>query len=464
MKKLICPPAILFFASAAFCGGVSEIVGDVSMPPPDDISQKFPYGITAKTPPYLQKIINKKGRAPYRMNLRIFQGCPTIEVSDGGRLWAAYFGSNEQIEGGERFSPKDKIFAHQPNETIHAAQFAVVSTSSDGGKSWKEVFVFDPSKVLNGSSSDPLLWKDADGKIRFTVVRNMDVGDRQIGPTATWEFVMLDPESESTGWSAPRLVCKNNASVMKPAVFPDGSILRAGDTFSMGGNPQRAFFIKESRGGKIEFASRLIDSKRSYPKTTFAEQSVILRKDGSLFSTLRRKWGDPVTGFESRDGGKTWREVGFPLKVSIDTKAVLFRAKSGNLILVANDVPIAEMKDGKPVFGEVRGPDGKTFRPGGARYCMTAFISYDDGKTFPKKILLDERQTSYPSVCEHNGRFYIAYDHARGGYKKQEILMAKITEADIEAGKLVSPGSALKMEISSPSKHGGGRRADDNLL
>lgn len=91
------------------------------------------------------------------MNLRIFQDCPTIEVSDGGRLWAAYFGSNEQIEGGERFSPKDKIFAHQPNETIHAAQFAVVSTSSDGGKSWKEVFVFDPSKVLNGSSSDPLL-------------------------------------------------------------------------------------------------------------------------------------------------------------------------------------------------------------------------------------------------------------------------------------------------------------------
>ena len=143
---------------------------------------------------------------------------------------------------------------------------------------------------------------------------------------------------------------------------------------------------------------------------------------------------------------------------------MLFRAKSGNLVLVANDVSIAEMKDGKPVFGEVRGPDGKTFRPRGVRYCMTAFISYDDGKTFPKKILLDERQTSYPSVCEYNGHFYIAYDHSRGGYKKQEILMAKITEADIEAGKLVSPGSELKMEISSPSKHGGGRRADDNLL
>ena len=271
--------------------------------------------------------------------------------------------------------------------------------------------MFDPSKVLNGSSSDPLLWKDADGKIRFTVVRNMSVGDRQIGPTATWEFVMLDQESENTGWSAPRLVSKSNVSVMKPLVFPDGSVLRPGDNYSGWGNPKKAFFIKESR-----------------------------------------------------DGGKTWREVGFPLKVSIDTKAVLFRAKSGNLILVANDVPIAEMKDGKPVFGEVRGPDGKTFRPGGARYCMTAFISYDDGKTFPKKILLDERSTSYPSVCEYEGFLYIAYDHSRSEYKKQEILLAKITEADIEAGKLVTPGSELKMEISSPSKHGGGVRKDDTLL
>lgn len=95
---------------------------------------------------------------------------------------------------------------------------------------------------------------------------------------------------------------------------------------------------------------------------------------------------------------------------------------------------------------------------------MTAFISYDDGKTFPKKILLDERSTSYPSVCEYEGFLYIAYDHSRSEYKKQEILLAKITEADIEAGKLVTPGSELKMETSSPSKHGGGVRKDDTLL
>ena len=48
--------------------------------------------------------------------------------------------------------------------------------------------------------------------------------------------------------------------------------------------------------------------------------------------------------------------------------------------------------------------------------------------------------------------------------KVQEIMLAKITEADIEAGKLVNPESKLKMEISAPYKHGGGVRKDDKLL
>lgn len=457
MNKFISFASLALLASStAFCDMMSDIVGDLTMPPPTDISQNFPYGITAKTPPYIQKILSKKGRAPYRMNLRIFQGCPTIESSKNGRLWAAYFGSNEQNEGNGMFSKKEKIFPYQPNDVAHAGQFTVIATSADGGKTWKEVFVFDPSKVLNGTSSDPLLWKDADGNIRFTVVRNMDVGDKEIGTTATWEFVMLDPESENTGWSKPRLVCKVNASVMKPLVFPDGSLLRPCATW---GHPHKAYFIKESRDGKAEFVSRIYDDK-----VNFGEQSVILRKDGSIFSTLRRAPWNPVAGFESRDGGKTWKEVGFPEKISVATKTVLFRAKSGNIILVGNDAKIVKIENDKPEFEEVRDINGKVVKPRGLRTCMTAFISYDDGKTFPKKILLDERFTSYPSICEHDGFLYIAYDNSRTGYKHQEIMLAKITEADIEAGKLVNPDSKLKMEISAPYKHGGGVRKDDKLL
>ena len=77
-----------------------SVLGDTTMPAPDDVSQTFPYGITGKTPPSLTKI-NHPGQKPYhkhRINLRVFQGCPQVEISAGGRLWATWFGSNVQAE------------------------------------------------------------------------------------------------------------------------------------------------------------------------------------------------------------------------------------------------------------------------------------------------------------------------------------------------------------------------------
>jgi len=110
-----------------------SVLGDTTMPPPDDISQVYPYGITGKTPPSLIKV-NYEGQKPYhkhRIQLRIFQGCPQIEISEGGRLWATWFGSNIQAE----------------RAPFHKDQFSVIATSWDDGKTWKEVFIFDPSEL-----------------------------------------------------------------------------------------------------------------------------------------------------------------------------------------------------------------------------------------------------------------------------------------------------------------------------
>ena len=132
---------------------------------------------------------------------------------------------------------------------------------------------------------------------------------------------------------------------------------------------------------------------------------------------------------------------------------------------MANDAQILKIENGKPTFKEVRDIDGKIVAPNGTRTCMTAFISYDDGKTFPHKLLLDERaDVSYPSFTQaEDGYIYIAYDRGRGNKGQHEILMAKISEDDIIAGKTVSPNSRLKAEISSPSKYGGGVRDGDKL-
>ncbi|TWT84706.1 hypothetical protein CA13_61860 [Planctomycetes bacterium CA13] len=73
------------FAGALYAQTVDpkSVLGDTTIPSPEDVSQTFPYGITGKTPPSLTKI-NYEGQESYhkhRINLRIFQGCPQIEIA-----------------------------------------------------------------------------------------------------------------------------------------------------------------------------------------------------------------------------------------------------------------------------------------------------------------------------------------------------------------------------------------------
>ena len=63
-------------------------------------------------------------------------------------------------------------------------------------------------------------------------------------------------------------------------------------------------------------------------------------------------------------------------------------------------------------------------------------------------LLLDARSgVSYPDVIEDNGVLYVVYDYDR--FNTGRMYMAKITEADIMAGQLVTEGSYLKHQFSS---------------
>ena len=90
---------------------------------------------------------------------------------------------------------------------------------------------------------------------------------------------------------------------------------------------------------------------------------------------------------------------------------------------------------------------------------LTALLSDDDGATFPHALLFDERAAvTYPDADEdEEGNIYITYDRERGAFARsladvygceREILVARITEADILAGELVSAGSYLKRVVS----------------
>lgn len=426
-----------------------SVLGNTAMPSTDDVSQNFPYGITGKTPPALIWI-NYEGQVPHhkhRINLRIFQGCPQVEISEGGRLWATWFGSNTQAE----------------RAPFHKGQFSVISTSADDGETWKEVFVFDPSALLGGGASDPMLWKDPMGNVRFIGLRNIDFKGKDEFASSAWEFTMLDPENEHTAWTAPRLLGNKNISVMKPLIFPDGTIMRSMDDFKLVGvlDKVRIRFLKEDTDGKPLFVSEFpVDND-----AVFAEQMPIIRKDGSLFTFYRAKNGQKFA--ESFDGGRTWKLGGYyPMQFSINTKCILKTLPSGRVLLVANDVQLNEENGSRTYYyTDEHGKERELKKHKTARTRMTAYLSDDDGKSFRHKMLLcDEGQISYPSATlGKDGAIYIVYDQGRGTIGQHTIFLSKISEKDILAGKLVSDESFLNNIVSRPSDQGGGRRKGDKL-
>jgi len=154
------------------------------------------------------------------------------------------------------------------------------------------------------------------------------------------------------------------------------------------------------------------------PNRNFDEHMVVERKDGRLLMLVRAIYG--IGKSCSYDGGKTWTPgedsgLGGPC-----SRFFIRRLKSGRILLVNH----------------------YHFK---GRNNMTAMLSEDEGESWKGFLLLDERdQVSYPDGTEdEDGNIYIIYDRERYGAK--EILMAKVTEEDILAGKIVSSQSRLKV-------------------
>jgi hypothetical protein len=171
---------------------------------------------------------------------------------------------------------------------------------------------------------------------------------------------------------------------------------------------------------------------------------VVELEDGRLWMLSRGMKG----AFQSfsTDGGATWQPqtTFFP---HVNSKAVFRRLQSGAVLLI---------KHGKDM---VTAPTWKGPNDWGVRKELTAFLSADEGKTWSKGLLLDERvNVSYPDIAQTpNGDIYVHYDRERTG--AAEILFARFREEDVQAGAITTPGGALKNLVKSKAgmKTGAGR-------
>jgi hypothetical protein len=82
---------------------------------------------------------------------------------------------------------------------------------------------------------------------------------------------------------------------------------------------------------------------------------------------------------------------------------------------------------------------------------LSAFISEDDGATWKGSLLLDERNgISYPDGTQApDGTIFISYDYNRD--TNGQVFLARFTEADILAGRCITPSSRLRTIISQPN-------------
>ena len=343
--------------------------------------------------------------------VRHWQGIPGIERTPKGKLFCAWYTGDD----GER-----------------PGNYIAVATSADDGRSW-----LDPALVIVPPTPahrefDPVPWLDPLGRLWIIWSQSTALFD---GKAGVWEIHTANPDAAAPTWTAPRRIA-NGVQMNKPTVLSNGEWLFPAAVWShvaLDAHPELA----PERFSNALFTADRGESFRlrigpDVPGRTFDEHMFVELNDHRLWCLVRTKNG--IAGAASRDMGRTWSSADSLPFHAVDARFFVRRIASGRLLLVFHDAsPIPHPRN---------------------RSHLTAYLSDDDGKTWPNKLLLDDRiGVSYPDGFQApNGSIYLCYDFNRGDEHAhgadRQILLAVFTEDDIVRG---ARPARLRQQISKAS-------------
>ncbi len=362
-------------------------------------------------PGVLDAPISDTTNETYKEKDRKWLGLPTIAKTAGGRLWCA-FQTGDVKEGSEGVNNYDVMYY-----------------SDDNGQTWsKEYAIFD---VADHSIrlTDPRLFIDNFGTLWLVLIRG--------GAKGTYAIKMVNPDCENPSKNLQLetpIWWLNYPPAHRPTILSNGRWI----TPVEGGVKNQHTYICNPDVANGVYVWRDVTqtaAATAYPSNKpFGEAQVIELKDGSLMmlSRLPQNSGNGLEISYSDDFGVNWTpyQAGHDLPLAgPSSKFHIQRLKSGNILLLNHDSLTA-------------------------RHNVTAWLSEDDGKTWPYKILLDDRKidgfwgVSYPeSAFEQgeNGEIYIVYDAGR--YTQKEIRLCILTEQDIKAGEPVSEYAKMRIPV-----------------
>lgn len=346
--------------------------------------------------------VTASGAVSHGKAARAFCGIPAIAVSQkSGRLWMTWYAGTTNGEDSNNY--------------------CVLATSTDGGGLWKEVLYADPDGEGPSRAFDPQVWIAPDGRLRWFWSQRDGVPlregeknrffplEEEFRQSKSDRIMMLELDADCEPQSMPVARCiGSGVMACKPTVARDGRWLLPNSRW---GEPVSARLIESRDGGKtfVEIGgARLPADVRQYD-----EHSVVELKNGRLRLYIRTRKGPHALWFcESSDGGRTWSAARPCAFCSTASRQCIRRLRSGRLLMIKNG----------PLDSDV------------GRKKMTAYLSDDDGEVWRVLgVLLEGGPCAYPDCDEAaDGTIHVVFDGDRFG--KKELFVRQIR--DLHVGTL----------------------------
>ncbi len=363
-----------------------------------------------------QEIIDEKNRA--------YQGCPTVAVTKGGRVFAGWY------TGG----------AYEP--CIY--NYNVLVMSDDGGESWsKPILTVERDEKLLVRNIDIQLWVTKENHLWVMWTRTPYYSDSN--PAAIkyhkpqnyhaefWDtevMICRDPDADVLVWETPFVLC-DGFMRCKPIQTASGRIIAPAYDFHA-----EIYTLRLSDDGGKTFRTVCVKGKPD--RGVFDEITLYQNESGRIRFLARTVRGHYVYS-DSFDDGESWTDA-VEYEKATSSRCFIGTLKNGEVVYVRNHSDL--------------------YRDG-IRICL----SEDGGETFPYQMILEGRSgVSYPDVDQDaDGNIYIVHDRERDNRCKlnketwvseaaKEILISKVTVQDIKSGTL-SEGSFLSRVISKGLKN-----------
>ncbi len=338
-----------------------------------------------QTEPFEGEFLVKQANNPAFLN-RKYQGVPSIGIDRNNNLYVAW------MSGGTDEQP---------------GNYLMVAVSVDRGSTWRQSeLIINPIKS-NVRYFDACFFKDKYDNLYITWSKSTGSGIWD-GKGGVW-YTKISYIKDTVRTQKPFRIA-NGVMMNKPittndsksVLFPISHWFWAGYTFTN----QKVYKYKADYGVKTLQNLSIISSLpiSNSIRSTADEHQFVHLLDSSYYAMIRTIDGIYYT--TSKDGIQ-WASCQKFTMLGATTQARynISRLKSGNLILVMNN------------------STGRTN--------MTVYLSTDDGRTWSRGLMFDNRnQVSYPDVVQDTeGRIYISYDFDRYGVGL--VNLVSMTENDI---------------------------------